>query len=187
MTIIAAYADPGRVLAVMMIPALAHGCRPGRAVPGGQRGHPDGDAAVAGQRLVHEVEAVGHGLAARPDRSGAAGARVDRPPGVTAAARAVIQQRDAHGDQRATNMAMTQPRTVRNLIHSARSSCPNPVAPGPGVRAGDGVMVAVASSSRPPVGWLGAVLDRVAGELQVGLLQGGAVRRHLRERHRLPR
>ena len=29
-TIIAAYADPGRVLSLMMIPALAHGTRPGR-------------------------------------------------------------------------------------------------------------------------------------------------------------
>ena len=30
MTIIAAYADPGRVLALMMIPAFAQGTRPGR-------------------------------------------------------------------------------------------------------------------------------------------------------------
>ncbi len=35
MTIIAAYAEPGWVLALMMIPALAHGTRPGRVpVPG---------------------------------------------------------------------------------------------------------------------------------------------------------
>jgi ABC-type microcin C transport system permease subunit YejB len=34
-TIIAAYAEPGWVLALMMIPALAHGTRPGFvAVPG---------------------------------------------------------------------------------------------------------------------------------------------------------
>ncbi len=42
------------------------------AVPGrdqaGQRGDPDGDAAVPGQRLAHEVEAVAHRLASRPHR-----------------------------------------------------------------------------------------------------------------------
>ena len=54
MTIIAAYADPGRVLALMMIPALAHGSRPGR-VSVGPPG-PDGMLLFAGgSRPVSEV------------------------------------------------------------------------------------------------------------------------------------
>ena len=95
----AAYAEPGRVLALMMSPALAHGITPGRVPIGvvatgggggnqaGQRGDPDGDAAVAGQRLVHEVEAVGHLLAAGSDRQYA------RRPGP--AARTVHARSDA--------------------------------------------------------------------------------------------
>ena len=46
-TIIAVYADPGRVLSLIIIPALAHGTRPGRV--------PDPVPVVDGIRPVSEV------------------------------------------------------------------------------------------------------------------------------------
>ena len=77
-------------------------------------------------------------------------------------------------------MPMTQPRTVRNLVHSARSSCVNPSRPAgcPGGRGDRGAVIGATSAGR-----LGAELDRVAGEFHVGLLQRGAVRGDLGERH----
>ena len=47
------------------LPGLGESLRIGA----GQRRHPDRDAAVPGEGLMHEVEAVGHRLAARPDRN----------------------------------------------------------------------------------------------------------------------
>ena len=67
------------------MPATAGLAGPGPAVavrlPAGQRRHPDGDAAVAGQRLAHEVEAVGHRLAAWPGRRPWAGMLAPVRPG----------------------------------------------------------------------------------------------------------
>jgi hypothetical protein len=78
---------------------------------------------------------------------------------------------------------MTQPRTVLNLVHSARSSCAKPSARSAGrlVRGHRAGGHRAASSVRPGRG--GAELDRVPGELHVGLLEGRPVRRHLGERH----
>jgi len=62
----------------------------------GQRGDPGRDAAVAAQRAVHEVEGVGHCLAARADRERGVAAGDARAGG---ARRGVIPVPDEQGEQ----------------------------------------------------------------------------------------
>ena len=76
---------------------------------------------------------------------------------------------------------MTQPRTVRNLVHSARSACANPSRPAlAGERYG-----AIAVMTTPPAGLRtchAVELHRVPRQFHVGLLQGRPVGAHLAER-----
>src|SRR6185437_12766845 len=69
-----------------------------------QRGHPRGDAAVAGQGLADEVEAVGDGLAAGPDRDVGVAGGADEMGRVRADAGTAVlgeggQDRDQRGHQ----------------------------------------------------------------------------------------
>jgi hypothetical protein len=110
--------------------ARAHGRVPTGRWPGqqaGQRGHPDGDAAVAGQRLVHQVEAVGHRLPIWPDRKGA---RRDR---TLLAARTVLagEQPETHDHRRGGRHA-DDPAADRPELGPLGAQQPRePVAPGP--------------------------------------------------------
>ena len=117
--------DPG------LGPRLQAGPIWGRAVAGradgdlaGQRRHLHGDRAVPRHRLVREVERVLDRHTARPGRLRRTGARWLRWPrdaraadvswrGTTKAVIATI----------VTSTAITQPRTVRNLVHSACTRC----------------------------------------------------------------
>src|SRR5208282_2739005 len=101
---------------------------------GRERGRPDRDAAVPGERLAHEVEAVGHRLAARTQRErgrAAAGravlyrpapARAHTPTGDVPAGRdeeqpepGRHQDRDDHADDPAAHRAELGPLRVQQL------------------------------------------------------------------------
>src|ERR1017187_4541972 len=146
-TIIAAYADPGAVPSLMMTPALAHGTRPGRVSIGAFG--PRGTLPFAGgSRPVSEViRTVMLPFPASGWRTKEKGALTASPPGPTGGM--VMQPWPVRAGpplvlwhelllapaanspsptitSTATTVPMTQPRTVLNLVHSARRSGAKP-------------------------------------------------------------
>src|SRR6266705_1266563 len=122
----------------------------------GQRGDAGGDAAVSGQRLVHEGEAVVNHLATRPvrDRRHAGLAGLGGPPLIW---QPMLEFAAANTPMKTISraariMPITQPRTLRNLVHSARRSPPKPVPRGlsPVVAPGWGCAVVCVVIARPP-------------------------------------
>ena len=94
----------------------------------GQRRHLHGDRAVPGHRLVREVEHVLDRLTARPGRLCRAGGvrATGRVPATGRAAPALTsapRNAPAAIATIVTSTAITQPRTVRNLVHSACTRC----------------------------------------------------------------
>ena len=89
--------------------------------------------AVAGERLVHEVEAVVHRLAGRPEREGGQAGRSGTGRAALGLAGALAppagEQPEARHREDPDDRPMIQPRTVRNFVHSACSNCPNPSRP----------------------------------------------------------
>ena len=135
MTIIAAYADPGVVDALMMIPALDHGSTSGvqPAVGFCANGPPAADSPPPELEYRPVREVTRTVMLPFP-----ASARCTKenwsvtapPPGPVSGAVhpphwPMLSSANPVGSAAATRMVMIQPGTVRNFVHSARSSRAN--------------------------------------------------------------
>jgi len=135
-TIIAAYADAGLVDALMMIPVLDHGSMSGvqPAVGFPANGPPTADEPPPEleYRPVREVTRTVMLPSPASVRCTKENWSVTAsPPGPVSGARhpvhwPMLSSANPVGSAAATRMVMTQPRTVRNFVHSARSSRANP-------------------------------------------------------------